>query len=124
MWPLARSAYQLRADLKTEVEPQSGAGRQELTAIRIRKGVLLATRHLTRKGPLTSATAMQEEKMVLIEHPFRSDWELLEPKEAAERTREVYRFEVEVRPTAAPNWSCASRSRLSKALSSATPGLM
>jgi myosin heavy subunit len=33
---------------------------------------------------------------VLVEHPLRSDWELVEPKEAAERTREFYRFRVTV----------------------------
>jgi hypothetical protein len=36
---------------------------------------------------------------VLIEHPFRSDWQLVSPAKPAERARDVYRFEV----AAAPN---------------------
>ena len=33
---------------------------------------------------------------MLLEHPFQPDWTLSEPKEAAERTRDVYRFAVPV----------------------------
>ena len=34
----------------------------------------------------------------MVEHPLRSDWQLVEPKESSERTREVYRFLVNVDP--------------------------
>jgi hypothetical protein len=37
-------------------------------------------------------------KTLLIEHPFRSDWKLAEPAQAAERARDVYRFAVTVAP--------------------------
>jgi len=33
---------------------------------------------------------------VLVEHPFRSDWKLLEPPKPIERTPSVYRFRVVV----------------------------
>jgi uncharacterized coiled-coil DUF342 family protein len=33
---------------------------------------------------------------VLVEHPFRSDWTLVEPSEPTERTRDVYRFALDV----------------------------
>ena len=33
---------------------------------------------------------------VLIEHPYRADWKLVEPKDATERTRDLYRFSVAV----------------------------
>jgi uncharacterized phage infection (PIP) family protein YhgE len=36
--------------------------------------------------------------LVLIEHPFRADWQLASPSAATERTREVYRFAVTVDP--------------------------
>jgi chromosome segregation ATPase len=37
-------------------------------------------------------------KTVLIEQPYRADWKLAEPKEPAERTRDLYRFSVAVDP--------------------------
>ena len=83
-------------DIKTEVEPQNKGGEQELTSIRIRKGTLLATRKATEEKTYNIRNRDQKKKTVLVEHPFRSDWELVEPKESAERTREVYRFSVNV----------------------------
>jgi hypothetical protein len=35
---------------------------------------------------------------VIVEHPVRSDWKLVEPTKPAERTRDVYRFEVTAPP--------------------------
>ena len=35
--------------------------------------------------------------MLLIEHPYRQDFKLLTPEKAAERSRDVYRFEVKLR---------------------------
>ena len=35
---------------------------------------------------------------MLIEHPFRDDWTLVEPSEPSERTRQWYRFAVAVDP--------------------------
>jgi hypothetical protein len=83
-------------DLKTEVEPQSGAGQQELTSVKIKKGTLLATRKATEEKTYKIRNRDQKAKTVLVEHPFRSDWDLVEPKQATERTREVYRFAVPV----------------------------
>ena len=37
-------------------------------------------------------------KTILIEHPYRADWKLAEPKESTERTRDIYRFSVSVDP--------------------------
>jgi hypothetical protein len=85
-------------DIKTEVEPQSGAGQQELTAVKVKKGLLEATRKASEQKTYTIRNRDQKKKTVLVEHPFRSDWELIEPKEPAERTRQVYRFAVNVEP--------------------------
>jgi hypothetical protein len=85
-------------DIKTEVEPQSGAGQQELTAVQIKKGILQATREAIEQKTYNVRNRDQKKKTVLIEHPFRSDWQLVEPKQPAERTREVYRFSVNVDP--------------------------
>ena len=85
-------------DIKTEVEPQIKAGPQDLVAVKIRKGTLLVTRKASEEKTYLIRNRDQKKKAVLVEHPFRSDWELVEPKESNERTREVYRFLVNVDP--------------------------
>jgi hypothetical protein len=79
-------------DIKTEVEPQVKAGPQDLVAVKIRKGTLLVTTKASEEKTYLVRNRDQKKKVVLVEHPFRSDWELVEPKESNERTREVYRF--------------------------------
>src|SRR3989442_9579184 len=83
-------------DLKTEVEPLAKAEPQQLVSVSIRKGTLLATRKAVEEKTYNVKNRDQKQKVVLIEHPFRSDWQLTEPSEPAERTREVYRFAVTV----------------------------
>jgi hypothetical protein len=85
-------------DIKTEVEPQVKAGPQELAAVKIRRGTLLVTRKTSEEKTYLVRNRDQKKKVVLIEHPFRSEWELMEPKEGAERSREVYRFSINVAP--------------------------
>ena len=38
-----------------------------------------------------------QDRRLIVEHPLRSDWKLVEPEKPAERSRDVYRFVVEVR---------------------------
>ncbi|MCI0536059.1 MAG: DUF4139 domain-containing protein [Verrucomicrobiales bacterium] len=85
-------------DLKTEVEPQVGSGRNELLTVKIRKGTLIATRKASEEKSYNVRNRDQKRKTILIEHPFRSDWEIVEPKDKPERTRDVYRFSVAVDP--------------------------
>jgi hypothetical protein len=83
-------------DVKIEVEPQIKEGPQELVAVKIRKGTLLTTHKVSEEKAYLVRNRDQHRKAVLIEHPFRADFELVAPKEATERTREVYRFLVTV----------------------------
>jgi hypothetical protein len=85
-------------DLKTEVEPQPGQGEQKLVQLQIRKGTLVTVQKLTRKKTYQVRNRDTKEKRILVEHPFQSDWKLLEPEEPAERTRDVYRFALVVKP--------------------------
>src|SRR5207249_4112516 len=65
---------------------------------KIRKGTLIATRKSSEEKTYNVRNRDQKRKTILIEHPFRGDWELVEPKEKRERTRDVYRFPVTVEP--------------------------
>jgi hypothetical protein len=37
------------------------------------------------------------DRTVVVEHPIRADWKLVDPKKPKERTRDVYRFEIAVK---------------------------
>lgn len=60
------------------------------------------TDHLTARFKLretktyTIKNRSTHDRLVILEHPIRSDWELLDKKSANEKARDVYRFEVKV----------------------------
>lgn len=83
-------------DLKTEIEPLVTTSASDLVSVKIQKGVLIAGRKAREEKTYTIKNRDQKKKRVLIEHPFRADWQLIEPKEPDERSREVYRFAVNV----------------------------
>jgi hypothetical protein len=85
-------------DLTTEVEPQQGHGEQKLVRLSIRKGTLVTVRKAARGRSYQARNRDDKEKRLLIEHPFESDWKLVEPREPDERTRDVYRFAVSLKP--------------------------
>ncbi len=83
-------------DLKVEVEPISNIHNPELTSVSVRKGTLIATRKAIEEKTYNVKNRDQKKKVVLIEHPFREGWELKQPSEPSERTRDVYRFTLAV----------------------------
>ena len=83
-------------DLKTEVEPVSEPEQRELVTVSVRKGTLLATHKARAETTYNIRNRDQKPHLVLIEHPFRADWQLVAPSTATERTRDVYRFAVTV----------------------------
>src|SRR5207244_4031330 len=94
--PTSERLISYAVDLKTEVEPQSRAGKQELVTVKLKKGTLSVVRKLREERTYNIRNRDQKAKTVLIEHPFRADWKLVEPKESTERTRDVYRFAMKV----------------------------
>ena len=85
-------------DIKTEVEPVSEAEQRELVAVSLRKGTLVATHKAMADKAYNIRNRDQKPRLVLVEHPFRADWQLTAPSAATERTRDVYRFAVNVAP--------------------------
>ena len=109
-------------DIKTEVEPKSKAGPRDLLSVTLRKGTMLITRKAAEEKIYTVRNRDQKKKAVLVEHPFRSDWELIEPKEATERTREVLRFRVPVEAGETAQLTVREQKRLSETLSMVDAG--
>lgn len=85
-------------DLKTEVEAQSKSEPETLVSAIIRRGTFLATKKAFEEKTYFVRNKDRKEKTVLIEHPFRADWQLESPGKPAERARDVYRFAVQVEP--------------------------
>ena len=85
-------------DLRTEVEPVSEPEQRELVTVSLRKGTLLTTHKAIAEKTYNIRNRDQKPHLILIEHPFRADWQLASPSTATERTREVYRFAVTVDP--------------------------
>ena len=83
-------------DLKTEVVPQAAPEKEEVVSASLRKGTLLITRKSVEEKSYQVTNRDQKAKVVFVEHPLRADWRLIEPAEASERTRDLYRFNVSV----------------------------
>jgi hypothetical protein len=83
-------------DTAIEVAPESKGGDQVRESIRIVNGTLLARVTQTTEMEYTVRNRGEQARTVLIEHPRRSGWELVEPQDPAQTTRDLYRIEVEV----------------------------
>ncbi len=83
-------------DLGTEVEPVAKHDPDRLTAVKIVKGIMHVTHKLRQSRTYNVKNRSSHDRTVLVEHPFRADWKLTTPEKAGERTREVYRFDLNV----------------------------
>ena len=83
-------------DLDTEVETVPGLAPDSLVSVRISKGVFFFTNKQQTERIYNVKNRGSKDRTVLIEHPFLPDWTLVSPKEATERTRDVYRFSLPV----------------------------
>lgn len=85
-------------DLDTEVAPAIKQAPASLVSVRIAKGTLISNHKHTRTKTFTIKNSGKKPKTVLIEHNIEQPWTLVEPKEPAEKTRSMYRFNVKAEP--------------------------
>ena len=85
-------------DLDTEVAPSNKTEPQTLTSLQLIKGSLQTTYKYARSRSFIVKNSGKKAKKVLIEHPLQTQWTLVAPKEAAEKTRDLYRFLVNAEP--------------------------
>ena len=85
-------------DLAVEVEPLQKENATEVVSIRINKGVMFISNRCLSEKVYTIKNKANQRRLVLVEHPFRSDWKLVAPEKPVERTPAIYRFRVEVEP--------------------------
>jgi hypothetical protein len=83
-------------DLGVEVEPTIKHDPQRLTSVKAFKGILHATNRLRESKIFNIKNRTEHERMMIIEHPYRQEYKLVLPDKPAERSRDVYRFELKV----------------------------
>ena len=96
---LAPGAEQLvtyAMDLDTEIQATPGASPVSLVSVRISRGIFLYTSKAQQERDYIIKNNGAKNRTVLIEHPYQPEWNLDNPKEALERTRDSYRFAVPV----------------------------
>lgn len=69
---------------------------ERITAVKIVKGMMTATRKYRRTTSYLFMPKDGKTRTVVVEHPFIQGWTLAEPKEAEERTDTLYRFTLPV----------------------------
>jgi hypothetical protein len=83
-------------DLGTEVEPVVKEAPARLTAVKVQKGVLFSTTKVRESKTYNVKNRSDQDRTLIIEHPYRQAFRLVSQEKPAERTREVYRFEVKL----------------------------
>jgi len=85
-------------DLAVEVAPESKSQPEQILSAKISRGVMTVQHKSRLETTYTIKNSAEEPRTLLVEHPVRPDWKLIEPKEPAEKTRSVYRFRAPVEP--------------------------
>jgi hypothetical protein len=83
-------------DQGTEVKAEAKAGPRQLVSVKVAKGFIHATRTLQESRTYTIRNRSKQDRTLIVEHPYRSDWKLKVPAAAQERTRDHYRFQLSV----------------------------
>jgi hypothetical protein len=84
-------------DSGTEVNPVPSSDNGRYTAIKVVKGVIETTTKLRETKTYTVKNRNETERLVLIEHPVRNEFQLVEDNgKPAEVAADVYRFELKV----------------------------
>lgn len=83
-------------DQKREVL-RSSKGESEMVSLKIIRGVLVVSRRHERATEYTIVNKADDERLVLVQHPYDQQWELVEPeKRERPETATHYRFRVNV----------------------------
>src|SRR5262249_30284898 len=80
----------------TEVNAVPSTDNGRLTALKVVNGVLYSTTKIRESKAYTIANRNDQERLVLLEHPVRNDFKLVDTDKPAETASDVYRFQVSV----------------------------
>ncbi|MDR1931570.1 MAG: DUF4139 domain-containing protein [Spirochaetales bacterium] len=93
--PGAERLVSYSLDLSTEIMTQSSAAPEEITSIRLQRGLLSLTKTFRKERVYTLISRAAGPRVILVEHPVSAGWELVKTITPEERTAGVYRFRLE-----------------------------
>jgi hypothetical protein len=99
--PGGRQLVTYAVDTDVEVAATRSDEPERIVGVQIRRGTLTTSVRLRMRGTYEVVNRSGEPRLVRIVHPRSSGWELVEPARAAERTRDTYRFALELTGDAA-----------------------
>ena len=85
-------------DLDTEVAPGERKESNHLVSLALAKGNAIVTHRSIRSRSYVVKNSGDETKQALIEYPLEENWKLVAPKDAMEKTRNLYRFAFKAEP--------------------------
>jgi hypothetical protein len=97
--PDERRLLSYAADTAVRVTSESEFKDQPVSHIRVAKGIIFITREQRNKVKYTVRNADTAARQVVIEHPVRGGWKLVESNKPEETTASYYRFRVAVDPS-------------------------
>ena len=83
-------------DLGSEVKTSDKMAPEQLISVKVNKGIVQASHKLRNTKTYTLTNRSKHDRTMIVEHPIRTEWKLVEPAKANEHSRDVYRFEVKV----------------------------
>lgn len=83
-------------DLSLEVVPETKGRPDQLTTIKIIKGVLHTTQKMEMAQHYTIRNRGEQARTLVIEQAIKEGWKLSKPERPAERSRDTYRFQLDV----------------------------
>jgi hypothetical protein len=83
-------------DLGTEINPVPSSDNGKLTVVKAIKGILYTTTKVRETKTYTITNRNDAERVVLIEHPVRNEFGLVDTDKPAETASDFYRFQVKV----------------------------
>jgi hypothetical protein len=83
-------------DLGTEVDAKPSSDNGRLTSVKAVKGVIYTTTKIREAKAYTIANRNDVERTLLVEHPVRNDFKLVDSAKPAETAADFYRFSVKV----------------------------
>jgi hypothetical protein len=98
MAPGSERLVSYAVDLDVEVNPRMEQKPEEIVSVKIAKGTLVATRKYARTKVFEIKNSASKPVKLLVEHPREGGWNLVDPKQPAETTRDRYRFAVTSEP--------------------------
>jgi hypothetical protein len=85
-------------DLGTEVNPVASPESGRIVAVKAVKGLIETTTKIRDSKTYTIKNRNDVERVVLVEHPVRNEFKLIETDKPAETASDFYRFQVKVAP--------------------------